>query len=52
MHPENYPVEECVKIAAPYAASTVVNQVYSQMWQRWEQRLEKSVNTKALINLN
>ncbi len=35
MHPESYPVEECIKVAAPYAASTVVNQVYSQMWQRW-----------------
>lgn len=35
MHPESYPVEECVRVAAPYAASTVVNQVYSQMWQRW-----------------
>ncbi|MEO1429156.1 MAG: glycosyltransferase family 4 protein [Cyanobacteria bacterium J06632_19] len=40
MHPENYPVEECVRIAAPYAASTVVNGVYSQMWQRWEKRLK------------
>ncbi|MEM6754945.1 MAG: glycosyltransferase family 4 protein [Cyanobacteria bacterium P01_C01_bin.38] len=35
MHPESYPISECVKIAAPYAASTVVNQVYSQMRQRW-----------------
>ncbi|MCJ8279701.1 MAG: glycosyltransferase family 4 protein, partial [Rivularia sp. ALOHA_DT_140] len=44
MHPEKYPGEECVKIAAPYAASTVVNQVYSQMWQRWEQGLKQSLN--------
>ncbi|MBV6625058.1 MAG: glycosyltransferase family 4 protein [Rivularia sp. (in: Bacteria)] len=44
MHPENYPVEECVKIAAPYAASSVVNGVYSQMWQRWEKRLKQSVS--------
>ena len=48
MHPENYPVESCVKGAAPYAASTVVNQVYSQMWQRWEQRLEQSQMPMAL----
>ncbi|MEA5593805.1 glycosyltransferase [Rivularia sp. UHCC 0363] len=44
MHPENYPVESCVKSAQPYAASTVVSQVYSQMWQRWEQRLKQSVS--------
>ncbi|MGB3638468.1 MAG: glycosyltransferase family 4 protein [Rivularia sp. (in: cyanobacteria)] len=50
MHPENYPVEECVKSAAPYAARNVVNQVYSQMWKRWEQRLKHSVSERALIN--
>lgn len=50
MHPENYPVEECVKSAAPYAASNVVNQVYSQMRKRWEQRLKHSLCEKALIN--
>jgi glycosyltransferase involved in cell wall biosynthesis len=44
MHPENYPESECVKSAQPYAASTVVNQVYSQMWRRWEQRLKQSVS--------
>ena len=44
MHPENYPVAECVKSAQPYAANTVVNQVYSQMWQRWEQGLKQSVS--------
>ncbi|MGB3653553.1 MAG: glycosyltransferase family 4 protein, partial [Rivularia sp. (in: cyanobacteria)] len=44
MHPENYPVAECVKSAAPYAASTVVDRVYSQMWQRWEQRLKHSIS--------
>jgi glycosyltransferase involved in cell wall biosynthesis len=52
MHPENYPVEECVKIAEPYAASTVIDQVYTQMWQRWEQRIKQSVNATPLINLN
>ena len=44
MHPDRYPVAECVKSAAPYAASTVVNDVYSQMWRRWEQRLKQSVS--------
>jgi len=48
MHPENYPVSSCVKSAAPYAASTVVNQVYSQMWQRWEQRIKQSAAPMAL----
>ncbi len=43
-HPEDYPVAECVKVAEPYAASTVVNQVYSQMWQRWEQGLKQSIS--------
>ena len=52
MHPENYPVEACVKVATPYAASTVVNQVFQNMWQRWEQRLKQSVNTQPVINLN
>jgi glycosyltransferase involved in cell wall biosynthesis len=38
MNPEDYPVASCVRVAEPYAARTVVNEVYSQMWQRWEQR--------------
>ncbi|MDM9381608.1 glycosyltransferase family 4 protein [Chlorogloeopsis sp. ULAP01] len=38
LHPENYPTEFCVRAAQPYAASNVVNEVYNQMWQRWEQR--------------
>ena len=38
LNPEDYPMEFCVQAASPYAANTVVNQVYSQMWQRWEQR--------------
>lgn len=38
LHPEDYPSASCVQNATPYAARTVVNEVYSQMWQRWEQR--------------
>jgi glycosyltransferase involved in cell wall biosynthesis len=38
MNPDDYPVTACVEVAAPYAARRVVNEVYSQMWQRWEQR--------------
>lgn len=41
LHPENYPSASCVRNATPYAARTVVNEVYSQMWQRWEQRHAK-----------
>ena len=38
LDPEDYPMEFCVQAASPYAANTVVNQVYNQMWQSWEQR--------------
>lgn len=35
LHPENYPTESCLQAAKPYAAHTVIKEVYSQMWQRW-----------------
>jgi glycosyltransferase involved in cell wall biosynthesis len=38
LHPADYPTQSCVRTAKPYAASTVVQQVYSEMWNRWEQR--------------
>ncbi len=38
LNPKDYPMEFCVQAASPYAANTVVNQVYNQMWQSWEQR--------------
>lgn len=38
LNPEDYPKKSCVQAASPYAANRVVNQVYSQMWQSWEQR--------------
>ncbi|MDF5722523.1 MAG: glycosyltransferase [Rhizonema sp. PD37] len=42
LHPDNYPTASCVRKAQPYAARTVVNEVYSQMWQRWEHRLSSA----------
>ncbi|MEA5565225.1 glycosyltransferase [Anabaena sp. UHCC 0399] len=36
MNPERYPVSACVRTAQPYAASTVINEVYKKMWQSWE----------------
>jgi glycosyltransferase involved in cell wall biosynthesis len=44
LHPEDYPIESCVRAAQPYAANTVVRDVYSQMLNRWEQRYSKAVN--------
>lgn len=36
MNPQNYPVAACVRAAKPYAAKTVVDGMYQQMWQRWQ----------------
>lgn len=44
LHPEDYPMKACVRTAAPYSARTVVTDVYSQMWHRWEQRALATVN--------
>lgn len=38
LHPEDYPVDACVRAAAPYSARTVVGAVYSDMLRRWEHR--------------
>lgn len=43
LHPADYPTQSCVQTAKPYAASTVVQQVYSEMWNRWEQRATMAV---------
>lgn len=43
LHPADYPTQSCVLAAKPYAASTVVQQVYSEMWNRWEQRATMAV---------
>ncbi|NJM73662.1 MAG: glycosyltransferase [Scytonema sp. RU_4_4] len=38
LHPGDYPTESCVQTAKPYSARTVVQQIYSGMLDRWEQR--------------
>lgn len=38
LHPEDYPIKSCVRTAGPFSARTVVTDVYSEMWHRWEQR--------------
>ena len=43
LHPENYPPESCVGTAQPYAARTVVRDVYTQMLNRWEQKVYSAV---------
>jgi len=37
-HLEDYPLEACVRVTKPYAAKTIVENVYEQMWQSWEQK--------------
>ena len=44
LHPDDYPIESCVRTAQPYSARTVVTDVYSEMWERWEQRSLASVS--------
>ncbi|BAB74756.1 glycosyltransferase [Anabaena sp. FACHB-709] len=36
LKPQDYPVEACVRTAQPYAARTVVRDVYGDMLNRWE----------------
>lgn len=38
LNSQNYPVESCLRAAQPYIAKTVVQQVYTQMLHRWEQK--------------
>ncbi|MBW4641969.1 MAG: glycosyltransferase [Goleter apudmare HA4340-LM2] len=38
LHPENYPGVSCVRAAEPYAARTVIRDVYNEMFVRWEKR--------------
>jgi glycosyltransferase involved in cell wall biosynthesis len=33
---EKYPIEACLRTAKPYSASTVVKEVYKQMYARWQ----------------
>lgn len=50
LHPQDYPIEACVRAAQPYSASAVVGDVYSNMWHRWEQQLGSRVQNCS-INL-
>ncbi|URD52540.1 glycosyltransferase [Chroococcidiopsis sp. CCNUC1] len=45
LHPENYPIESCVRVAQPYSARSVIREVYSNMLHRWE---EKQILSSAL----
>ena len=42
-HPEDYPIESCIRTAQPYAARTVVRDIYSEMLNRWQQRVYSAV---------
>lgn len=43
LHPDDYPVDACVKVAEPYSARAVVGSVYKDMLQRWEQHAPLSI---------
>ena len=43
LHPENYPRESCIRTAHPYAACTVVKDVYDDMFSRWKQAYQSPV---------
>ena len=34
-HPDHYPADACVQVAAPYAAQQVIHGIYSDMLSRW-----------------
>nr|WP_319423438.1 glycosyltransferase family 4 protein [Pleurocapsa sp. FMAR1] len=36
--PQNYSREACIRVAQPYAARTIVENVFEQMWQHWSQQ--------------
>ncbi|CDN12432.1 Glycosyl transferase, group 1 [Richelia intracellularis] len=43
LHPENYPQESCIRLAQPYAARTVVKDVYQNMFTRWQQNYQSPI---------
>lgn len=45
--PQNYPTEACVRVAQPYIAKTVVQNVYEEMWQRWERQNLSSITANS-----
>ena len=38
-HPENYPIEACVRVTEPYSAKAIVSSVYRNMLSRWQMKL-------------
>ena len=44
-HPENYPSVSCVRTASPYAARSVITDIYQEMLNRWELRNFSSVSS-------
>jgi len=44
-HPEDYPTAACVRTAQPYAARTVIRNIYNQMLERWERQTLLAVNS-------
>lgn len=44
-HPDDYPLDSCVRTAQPYSARAVINDVYNAMWQRWEERSLSAVTS-------
>lgn len=45
LHPENYPSKSCVRTAYPYAACTVIRDIYREMLNRWELRTFSAVSS-------
>lgn len=52
LHPENYPIESCVRTARPYAARTVISNVYGEMLNRWELRNLSAVSSAMELSKN
>lgn len=40
-YPENFLPENCVKVASPYAASKVLQNIYTHMFQKWEMKIQQ-----------
>ncbi len=43
LHPDDYPIKSCACPAQPYAASTVIREAYSDMWERYQKRCSQLV---------
>ncbi len=38
-HPEEFPREACIRSMQPYNAKTIVESIYEEMFERWQQRI-------------